>query len=327
MGIAEHRLVAVRREQPERDLVAGRQLLAVQLTFLHAVAQQETDRGIVTQRLLDRHRDEVAVGAQAFVQVGVVRHRPQQVADQVTGGLVAGDEEEHELRARLDVGEVATLDLALEQAGHEVVAGVVAALGDERVDVVGELGVRAGEADAALVAVRRGPGALHDLVGPRRPAVEVLRRRAEQVGDHVVGHRHHVVVDEVERPRTCEQVVEQVVAQLLAERLDVDEPVHRDGGVDDAPHLAVAGLGDLVDELFLVGHHDARLAEAGLEELDVLRRRQHVGVAGEVPGAGGGAHHRAPGAELRQPFRVAGRAQRVERRHARILAPSATLVR
>ena len=84
----------------------------------------------------------------------------------MAGRLVARDEEEHELRARLDVGEVTAVDLGLEQPGDEVVAGNVAPRRDQRVDVVGELGVRAGQSLAALVAVERRPRALHHLVGP-----------------------------------------------------------------------------------------------------------------------------------------------------------------
>ena len=180
----------------------------------------------------------------------------------------------------------------------EVVARDVAPCRDQRVDVVGELRVRARQPLTALVAVERGPRALHHLVGPARPEREVLARRAEQVGDHVVRHRHHVVGDEVDRLVAREQVVEQPVAQVLAERLDVHETVHRDRGVDDAAHLTVARLGDLVDQLLLVGHDHAGLAEAGLEQLDVLRRREHVGVAGEVPRAARRARHRARRAEL-----------------------------
>ena len=82
-----------------------------------------------------------------------------------------------------------------------------------------------------------------------------------------------------------EQVVEQAVAQLLAERLDVHQAVHRDGRVDDLAHLAVTRLGDLVDELLFVGHDHAGLAEARLEEVHVLRGREHVRVAGQVPRA------------------------------------------
>ncbi len=285
---------------PNATLSPGHEVLAVQVELLHAVAQQEPDRRIVAQRLFDRDRHELAVGPQPLVEVGVVRDGPEQVADEVTRGLVARDEEEDELGARLDVGEHAAVDLALQQSGDEVVARIVAAGGDERVDVVGELGVRARQADATLVAVGRRPGALHDLVGPRRPEVEVVGRRAEQVRDDVVRHRHHEVVHELDRAGAGEQVVEQVVAQLFAERLDVHQTVHGDGRVDDAPDLPVARLRDLVDQLFLVGHDDARLAEARLEEVDVLRGREHVGVAGEVPGPTGRAHDRALGAQLGQ---------------------------
>ena len=44
-------------------------------------------------------------------------------------------------------------------------------------------------------------------------------------------------------------------------------------------------------------------------------------------GPGRRARDRAAGAELLEPGRVAGRAQRIEGRHARILAPSARLGR
>ena len=115
--VVEHRFVTVRRQEAERDLVAGAELLTVQLPRSHAVAQQEADRRVVAQRLLDRDRDQLRIGAQLLVEVGVVRDGPQQVADQVTGGLVPRDEEEHELGARLDVGEAATVDLALQQTG------------------------------------------------------------------------------------------------------------------------------------------------------------------------------------------------------------------
>jgi len=197
--ILEHRVVAVRREDAERHLVARVQLLAVQLALLHAVAEQEPDGRIVAQRLLDRDGHEVAVGAQPLVQRRVVRDRPEEVPDEVARGLVARDEQEHELGARLDVGEDAAVDLALQEARDEVVARVVAPLGDQGVDVVRELRVRAGQPDTAVVAVGRRPRALDDLVGPCRPELEVVGWCAEQVRDDVVRHRHHVVVHEVER--------------------------------------------------------------------------------------------------------------------------------
>ena len=183
---------------------------------------------------------------------------------------------------------------------------------DLLVDVGGELRVRAGEALAALVAVLRGVGALHDLVGPRRPLLEVVLGRAEQVGDHARGHRHHVAADEVDDAVTREEVVEQPVAEVGAERLDATELVHGDGAVDDAADLPVPRLRDLVDELLLVGHDDAGLTEARVEGVDVLGRGEHVVEARQEPHAlrvladgrfGAHAHH----------LRIVGRRhQRVE---------------
>ena len=53
--------------------------------------------------------------------------------------------------------------------------------------------------------------------------------------------------------------------------------------VDDFADVAVAGFGDLVDELLLRRHHDPGRAEVRPERLDVLRRTEHLGVAGENP--------------------------------------------
>ncbi|CAB4836548.1 unannotated protein [freshwater metagenome] len=165
----------------------------------------------------------------------------------MAGGLVAGDEQEDELRAQLDIGEASPVHLGAEQSRDEVVLRLGASGGNERVDVGHELRVGAGDAFASLVAVLRGVGALHDLVGPCGPQPEVLGWRAQQVRDHVVRYRHHVLADEVDRPVFGQQRVEQFVAQRGTERLNSADAVRGDGGVDDSANLAVPGLGDLAD--------------------------------------------------------------------------------
>ena len=237
----------------------------------------------------------------------------------MTRGLVPRDEEEHELGARLDVGESATVDLHLEQQRHEVVAGLRAPDRDLMIDVRGELGMGPGEALAALVAVLGGVGALHDLVGPRGPLLEVLRRGAEQVGDHAGGDGHHVAPDQVDDAIAGEQVVEKLVAQCGAERLDAAELVGGDGAIDDPPDLPVPGLGDLVDELLLVGHDDARLAEAGVERVDVLGGGEHVVETRQEPHAVGILRDDLVGAQPHHLRIIRGCNQRVEA-HDNLLA-------
>ena len=270
MGIVEPGVVPVGRRQPERHLVGRFHLLAVQLGGGDAVAHQELDGRVVAERLLDRGRDERPVGLQPGEHLGLVGQGPQQVGDEVTGRLVPADEEEHQLGAGLDVGEAAAVDLGLQQPGDEVVPRLGPAGGDEVVDVGRELGVGAGEALTPLGAVLGRVRALHDLVGPAGPQAEVRLRGAEEVGDHAAGDGRDVVGDQVDRPAGGEQVVEQRVAEVDAERLDPTDAVLGDGRVDDAAHVAVAGLGDLADELLFVGYHHAGLAEAGLEVVDVL---------------------------------------------------------
>ena len=239
--------------------------------------------------------------------------RPQQVADEVARRLVARDEEEHELRARLDVGEAAAVDLALQQPGDEVVARVVAPGCDQRrrrssrtrgARPAGRRRARCGWSRATC------PAPLRRTRRPRGGSPRVARRGGARSRCWAPASRTRCTRST--GPSRSQQVVEQVVAQLLAERFDVHEAVHRDRGVDDAAHLAVARLGDLVDELLLVGHDDAGLAEARLEQLDVLGGREHVVVPGEVPRPGGRARDGAAGAELLEPGGVAGRAQRIE---------------
>ena len=237
---------------------------------------------------------------------------PHEVADEVARRLVARHEQEHELRARLDVGEPPSVDLALQQHGDEVVARFRAPQCDLVIDIRGELGVRARQPLAALVAVLRGVGTLHHLVGPLRPQVEVGAGRAEQVGDHARRDRHDVLTHEVDRTRAGQHRVEQVGAEGLAEVVDTAQAVGGDGAVDDAPHLAVTRLGDLVDELLLVGHQHPGLTEARVVGVEVLRGREHVVVAGEEPHAGLVAPDDAVVAEPRHPLVVGRGLERVE---------------
>ena len=57
-----------------------------------AIAHEKPDRRVVSQRLFDGGGDESTVGPQLLEEVGVIRQGPQDVGDEVAGGLIAGDE-------------------------------------------------------------------------------------------------------------------------------------------------------------------------------------------------------------------------------------------
>ena len=196
--------------------------------------------------------------------------------------LVAGDEQERELCPHLDVGEPFSVDLGVEESGDEVVGRNDRGppFGDEGIDVAGELGMRARQPFAALVAVQRRIRALHDVIRPLRPAVVIARVRAEQVRDHRGRDRSRVVGDEF-RVAAREQAVEQVVTELAREGLDAPDAMLRDRRVDDPPGLPVPRLGNLTHELLLGRHHDAGLAKARLKRGHVLGCCEHVVVAGQ----------------------------------------------
>ena len=155
-----------------------------------------------------------------------------------------------------------------------------------------------------------------------RPQREVLGGRAEQVRDHVVRHRHHVVGDEVDRVRRASR--------------SSSRSWHRstqNGSMFTSRCTAIAelmmrrtcpwrGSGISLMSCSSSGTTTPGSRKLAWNSCDVLRRREHVGVAGQVPRTARRARHRAPGPQLLEPGRVAGRAERIERRHARILAPS-----
>ena len=89
--------------------------------LLFAVTHENLDGWVVTEALFDGVVDEIGVVAKGTLDVGVVDDGPQQVADEMSSGLVARDEQEHELRACLDVGQSAAVDFRVDEASDEVV--------------------------------------------------------------------------------------------------------------------------------------------------------------------------------------------------------------
>ena len=130
-------------------------------------------------------------------EVGPGREHVEAVPDEVPGGLVAGDDEEHRLRADGLVGEVLAVDIGVDEAGDDVVGRLVhrAVVVDQALHEPRELGM----------GIRQRPGTarvlrLQELVGPHAEPVLVLGRDAEHVRDH--DRRERVEhVDEIDGAR------------------------------------------------------------------------------------------------------------------------------
>ena len=73
--IVERLLVAVARREPGHHLVAGLDRDAAELRVARRRAAEVRERRDPTDELLDRGRDELAIGTQALVLVGVLDQR------------------------------------------------------------------------------------------------------------------------------------------------------------------------------------------------------------------------------------------------------------
>ena len=132
---------------------------------------------------------------QAGVQAGVACQGMQAVADEVPRRLVAGDDEEHRLRADGVVGQVLAVDVGVEEAGDHVVGRVSrgAPLVDLVLDVGRELGVQRRQR-----LTRPGGLPLEQLVGPVPEPLVVVDRRPEHVRDDRRREWVDDVLDEVD---------------------------------------------------------------------------------------------------------------------------------
>ena len=120
-GVLVHRFVTVRRCDAEDDLLTGAHGTTEHVGRLLDVAQQLVDRRVDAQRFLDGALDERPVGGEGVEQGWVRRDGRHEVGDEMSSGLVARDDEEHQLGSDLDRCEAMAVDLGLEQAGHEII--------------------------------------------------------------------------------------------------------------------------------------------------------------------------------------------------------------
>ena len=120
--VVEPRLVTVGRFDAEHDLVV-RRASSVFRCSPAAVQSRSRNRtgGLVRKDSSIAAAISDTVRAQLFQQVRVMDQPLHEIADQVPGRLVAGNEQEDELRAGLDVGEPTSIDLARQQSADEIV--------------------------------------------------------------------------------------------------------------------------------------------------------------------------------------------------------------
>ena len=118
--VREHRLVAVRGDVPEDDLVAVAHGLPTQLGVAHRRPAEAHDRRRPPQHLLDCGRQQGAIGAYALELIRVLEERNHAVGDQVAGRLVAGDRQQEEEEVELEVAQPLAFDLGVDEDAHQV---------------------------------------------------------------------------------------------------------------------------------------------------------------------------------------------------------------
>ena len=135
VGVRVHRLVPVRRGEAQHHARVFFDDRARLLDRVHAGLGLDEHRWVAPERLFDRHRDHRGVGAHAGEVVGRRQQVLQQVAEQIGGRLVPGDDEVHHGDADLGVAEDVAFRIRLRHPRDEVVPRVEPAFGDQAVDV------------------------------------------------------------------------------------------------------------------------------------------------------------------------------------------------
>ncbi len=151
---------------------------------------------------------QLGVGAQPGELVGIGQQRVHAVRGRVAGGLVAGDDEQQDEHVELGLGELVAVDLAVDELGDDVVAGLVGPLGPQL-------------------------GRVH---------VELGRRRGAVVGADLLLVLRVVRTDEPVRP------VEEHVPLFLGDAHDVGDGLERQLGRHLGHEVARAALDDAVDD-------------------------------------------------------------------------------
>ena len=213
LRLVEHGRVVVGAAEQEHQDPAGADLVLAHHDRLVHQPGGTLDRRVVAQELLHRGRYQRRVGAQPGELVGVPQQRRRAGGDQVHGGLEAGEEREHRVVHDLVEAQPVRAVLRREQVRQQVVAGVRAALRQQRAEV---------PAQPVHRLVGRAPGLLrHDRAErpPQRQGVPAhvvagLRRDAHQPRDDQYRQRVRQLADQVVRGAVqgrCQQLAHQLL--------------------------------------------------------------------------------------------------------------------
>ena len=123
VGRLEHVRVPVGGADQDGDVVARADLEPVHRAVGPRAPDGRLRRGIEAQQLLDGRRDEAGVVAEPGELVRVVEQRQHAVADQVGGGLVAGDQQEAQHVQHLALAQPLAAVLGMGERAQDVVAG------------------------------------------------------------------------------------------------------------------------------------------------------------------------------------------------------------
>ena len=251
-------------------------------------------RAVKAQQLAHGAGDHAGVLLQALPLVGVGQQGPQAVTQQVAGGLVARKQEHGALGQQLGMVKQRAIGFGLQQAADQVVARVLAALGNQLLEIPAHRQQTGLGAAGLLVGGQRRANEHRQVVGPDR---EVgiggffdTHHLGDDAGGQLAGHGLH----EVETGRIAHRV------QQLGHGLG-DEGLQRldlRGFETGVEHFADAGVvgrvkeqhgagkqlletGQLAFGFLAVGYPTARALG---RETRVAQHLLHVGMAGQQPG-------------------------------------------
>src|SRR5688572_5466223 len=104
-GFGDDRWIVIRRDDPEKDVLAGLELLSAALVGFRDLARHAAGGSADAHKLLDRAGRDFGVLAQLLDQVGPFEKDGQCIAEECRGGFVAAEEDERAGANELDFAE------------------------------------------------------------------------------------------------------------------------------------------------------------------------------------------------------------------------------
>ena len=297
--IGEDLLVVVRRDVPERELVALPDRRAADLGVASGRAAEVDDRRPEAEDLLDRGGQERRVGREPLELVRVLHEGEDALGDPGSRRLVAGKDEDLEEVRVLRVGEALAVHLRVDEPGDEVAGRVMASLLADLPAVLEDVpGGRASEGKEARVDVGRVLDWVGDVVGVGRR--RQLARPLDQLGRVLCGKPEDRDQDhDWQRLRDRRHPVELALGNRFVEELARDAarvgPVlahllRSEHGADELPQARVRGRIGLDHRLarrerVRLAVLESDVADLGGERLRVLADLDDVGVLRQEPEA------------------------------------------